>query len=136
MELTYPNPGAVTLRSWNGSVATILFIVLVEVNASALVGSIVKIGGKVGCTEVAIYTFGEHSPYTSTLHFKPPPCRAIDYPRGIQRRLSDDSQPGSFKTSLLSGTSNPCLLYVTRQARLGAAKCYSGSLYNGVLSLL
>jgi len=57
VELTYPNPGAVTLRSWNGSVATILFIDLVEINASALVGSIVKIGGRVGCIEGALYIY-------------------------------------------------------------------------------
>jgi len=46
VELTYPKPGAVTFKSWNGSVVTILCIVVAEMNDDALVGSIVKIGGR------------------------------------------------------------------------------------------
>jgi hypothetical protein len=75
----YPNPGAVTFRSWNGSLVTILYMDLVERNESVLVGSIVnKSGNKArGRLEVSyIYDrrrgrettdpLAEPPPYTST----------------------------------------------------------------------
>jgi hypothetical protein len=92
----------VTFKSWNASVATILLLVLVEINASALVGSIVKLCGEWDAQEELYIRCERALAVTSTLHLPPPLCRAISLSAGESSDVSliAESMPGgSFPLS-------------------------------------